>query len=140
MKTPHFGRDRTIEFQVAPMIDVVFLLVIFFLVSSHLSQQEPRVAIDLPESESGIERDSPRAATVLIHVLADEQLLWEQEPATREEIASKLKAKTSNEHAPAAANVRIRADRSASYRAVEPLLAACADAGVERVAIAVRDE
>ena len=36
-----------------PMIDVTFLLIIFFLVSSHLAQQELQVDLELPAAASG---------------------------------------------------------------------------------------
>jgi len=43
----------SLGFNMTPMIDVVFLLIIFFLVSSHLAQQETQLELDLPEATSG---------------------------------------------------------------------------------------
>ena len=37
------------------MIDVVFLLIIFFLVSSHLARQESQLPLPLPDAVSGEE-------------------------------------------------------------------------------------
>ncbi len=54
------------------MIDVTFLLIIFFLVSSHLAKQENNVPLELPETQTGIDsaldRDHP---TTTIHVTRD---------------------------------------------------------------------
>ena len=36
MQTSRLGRNRSIKFNGTPLIDVVFLLIIFFLVSSRL--------------------------------------------------------------------------------------------------------
>ncbi len=36
-----------------PMIDVTFLLIIFFLVSSHLAKQENFLKLDLPTAAAG---------------------------------------------------------------------------------------
>ena len=43
----------SVSFNMTPMIDVVFLLIIFFLVSSNLAQQEVHLEIDLPDAASG---------------------------------------------------------------------------------------
>lgn len=48
-----FGRENneeTPEFQMAPMIDVVFLLLIFFLCASHFQMEESELKANLPVS------------------------------------------------------------------------------------------
>ena len=67
-------RSRPIDFNMTPLIDVVFLLIIFFLVSSHLAQRETQQELALPTAASGrVGEDSP-TARVTIHLLADGQL------------------------------------------------------------------
>jgi biopolymer transport protein ExbD len=58
MKTLRFPRSRRLGINMTPMIDVVFLLIIFFLVSNHLVRQESSIKIDLPQAASG-EQDTP---------------------------------------------------------------------------------
>ena len=41
-------------FQMAPMVDVMFLLLIFFMVSSIYYQKEKKLEIKLPHAESGL--------------------------------------------------------------------------------------
>ena len=53
MHIPSYARSKEVGFNMTPMIDVVFLLIIFFLVSSHLAKQESQMEIDLPNTESG---------------------------------------------------------------------------------------
>ena len=55
MRLPHYPRQRAIQLNMTPLIDVVFLLIIFFLVSSHLARQETQVELDLPTASSGEE-------------------------------------------------------------------------------------
>ncbi len=50
----HTDRGR-LDVKMTPMIDIVFLLIIFFLVSSHLAKQEVQLDLDLPAAESGRE-------------------------------------------------------------------------------------
>ena len=55
MRVPLSNRRHRLEMNMTPMIDVVFLLIIFFLVSSHLQKQEAHAELDLPTAETGDE-------------------------------------------------------------------------------------
>ncbi len=59
--------DEDIQFQMAPMIDVVFLLLIFFLVATSFLNPETHLRTDLPQKEQ-IETDDPppKQFTVLV--------------------------------------------------------------------------
>ena len=60
-------RSRTIKFNITPMIDVVFLLVIFFLVTAHFAQSQEVDAVDLPVATQIAEiEDSPRRLTITV--------------------------------------------------------------------------
>ena len=52
MRVPSNLARGSLGFSMTPMIDVVFLLIIFFLVSSHLAQQEVQLDLDLPAKAS----------------------------------------------------------------------------------------
>ncbi|MCA9180756.1 MAG: biopolymer transporter ExbD, partial [Planctomycetales bacterium] len=45
MRTPKLLAAGSASINMTPMIDVVFLLIIFFLVSSHLAKQENQVEL-----------------------------------------------------------------------------------------------
>ncbi|NIL99222.1 MAG: hypothetical protein GTO62_19500, partial [Planctomycetales bacterium] len=60
MRIPLSRRRSRLEMNMTPMIDVVFLLIIFFLVSSHLARQEVQAQLDLPPARTGV--DLPPAA------------------------------------------------------------------------------
>ncbi|NCP04475.1 MAG: biopolymer transporter ExbD [Deltaproteobacteria bacterium] len=49
---------------IAPLVDVVFLLLLFFMLTSHL-MQEPAIKIKLPESKTAEAKDE-RVKTILI--------------------------------------------------------------------------
>ena len=81
MRIPSNVRQREFGFNMTPMIDIVFLLIIFFLVSSHLARQEARWQLELPEAGSGdlitadgkrqiyvnLRGDQRRGTTILVH-------------------------------------------------------------------------
>ena len=58
-----------------PMIDVVFQLIIFFLLSSHLAKQETQLALPLPAAESGRPTQPSEQPRLTVNVLADGTLL-----------------------------------------------------------------
>lgn len=137
MRPPvHAGR-RPVELNMTPMIDVVFLLIIFFLVSSHLARQETQLDLDLPAAGG----DEPAASIrprITINVLPTGQTLLGGAATPIDQIEQRLAYEQSRTGR--GVEVRIRGDRSAPYRAIEPLLVACARAGVWGVSFAVFDE
>ncbi len=136
MRIPSQARSERVGFNMTPMIDVVFLLIIFFLLSSHLARQETQLALPLPAAESAhpdAARDQPR---VTIHVLADGTLLFANRTISTDELAGRLRERVV-EHGSDLA-VRIRGDRGVPYRHVEPILVACTQVGVWNVSYAVQ--
>jgi len=49
--------DEDIQFQMAPMIDVVFLLLIFFLIATSFLNPETHIATNLPKKELRLETE-----------------------------------------------------------------------------------
>ena len=139
MRAPTTIRRSPLRFNMTPMIDVVFLLIIFFLVSSHLAQQETQVELALPISLTSVEPQATSAPRVTINVLPDGQVLLGAAAVAPDELARRLAV----ERGRAGENleVRIRGDRAVAYRFVEPILLACARSGVWNVTFAViKDE
>ncbi|MEO0529565.1 MAG: biopolymer transporter ExbD [Planctomycetota bacterium] len=127
------GCDRSAT-DLTPMIDVVFLLIIFFLVSSHLARRETRLALDLPKATTGQPDDDP-SPRLTINVAADGQLLLGALPLEPRQLAESLDEAQARQDDPL--RVRLRGDERAPYAAIEPALAACAAAGVDDISLAV---
>ena len=53
MRVPNHLESQRFGFNMTPMIDVVFLLIIFFLVSMEMNKQENRMQLDLSEGDTG---------------------------------------------------------------------------------------
>ena len=137
MRTPSRTGRPDGAANMTPMIDVVFLLIIFFLVSSHLARQESRIPLDLPIADATL--DASLAADLLtINVLADGQ--WQIAGTTidSDQLARVLAAHRVD-HGDQAA-VRIRTDRSVGYGRIEPILRAAGLAGLWNASFAVYQE
>lgn len=138
MQLPRLGRNRSIKFNVTPLIDVVFLLIIFFLVSSHLARQETQLEMTLPSAASIRADENEPAQRVTINVRSDGQILLGSDSVTNNEVRRRLQVE--RQETSADLEVRIRADRDLAYRHLEPLLLACAKADIWNVTFAVLEK
>ena len=137
MRSPAATR-HALEFNMTPMIDVTFLLIVFFITSSHLAQQEATVELNLPRASSGRDEPERPARRVTLNVLAEGRVLLGSDPVDVDTLQQKLQYEQRADRATSEPlEVRIRADRSVPYRVVEPLLLTCARSGVWNVSFAV---
>lgn len=118
-----------------PMIDVVFQLIIFFLVSSHLVKQETQVELPLPVATSGDKDVAESKARLTVNIVGDGQVLLAGRNLSADELTRQLAEKRGelgND-----LEVRIRSARNIPYARVEPVMLSCAKAGVWNVTFAV---
>lgn len=135
MKIPSRGQERGFAFNITPLIDVVFLLIIFFLVASHFIRNEIVEPVELPLASQGQdESESPSRLVVTVNARGD--MLLGATAITLDEFEQRLQILVAK-HGVGPSEVRIRADRSVTYSKVEPLLLSAARNGVTRVRFAV---
>lgn len=137
MRIPVGKHRARLEMNMTPMIDVVFLLIIFFLVSSHLAKQEVQAELNLPVAETGEEQQTARRR-VTINVVAERNhyvIRFGTRPVKTENLKQILGQE--RERADDDLEVRIRSDREIPYGVVEPILVACAQLGIWNVQFAV---
>ena len=137
MRVPSSTTTRgEVNFNMTPMIDVVFQLIIFFLLSSHLSQRENHLELPLPVATSSQEEnpndDVPR---ITINVLADGTLLLGGSPVLPSDLAIRLQERL--KQLGSGVEVRIRADRNVPSKHVDPILLACTQVGIWNISYAV---
>ncbi len=135
MKVPTNLKTGSMTFNMTPMIDVVFLLIIFFLVSSHLAKQEAQLKLPLPTAETGQKNRDEATPRLTINVLHDGTLLLAGHIVAPDQLAKRLREKM--DESGVKLQVRIRSDRATAYQFVEPILLACARVGIWDVAFAV---
>ena len=80
MRSPTQVGRGGVRWNMTPMIDVSFLLIIFFLVSSHLAQQEVQLELDLPEAASGESLTAEERRRLVFNLLGDGSLLIGGQP------------------------------------------------------------
>ena len=131
------GGDGEPEFQIAPMIDVLLVLLIFFMsiATSSVARYDPSIEVPLAP-EAGKKDDSEgelvfniawRAADRVALTTYEEQAL---DPA--DTIATLAARKKANP----AARVLIRADAATPFRHIQAIIEAAAKAGIDDVTYA----
>ncbi|MBN2021998.1 MAG: biopolymer transporter ExbD [Pirellulales bacterium] len=142
MRVPSNRSRGSLGFNMTPMIDVVFLLIIFFLVSSHLARQEAQLELDLPSASTGQTPDQSGPRRVVVNVLPEasggRRILVGGALLSADELDQLIRHESGQ--ADGRIEVRIRGDQNVPYRDVEPILLACARAGVWNVTFAVVEE
>jgi biopolymer transport protein ExbD len=135
MRVPSHLDSGEVGINMTPMIDVVFQLIIFFLVSGHLAKQEVHLELPLPTAESGQDPAAEERPRATINVLANGALLMSGKPVLVEALAARF----AEERAAAGGDleVRIRSDRAVPYEHVEPILLSAARAGIWNVTFSV---
>jgi len=117
-------KDET-KVQMAPMIDMVFLLIIFFMTASHLSAHKSK-ALDIPIADRGVvPKERPDRWTVNIE--ADGAIFSGQEPVTVETLKRLVTDRLKQEPD---LKVYLRADKRTPHKEVKAVMNAMAEAGV----------
>lgn len=122
-------------FNMTPMIDVVFLLIIFFLVASHLSDQEAQIELELPTAESAQALEDDQQNRITFHLPNADEILHAGRPISLDRLGQLIEEAKQNRGGDV--QVRIRTDRDVPYVAMTPILRACAAAGIWNVTFAV---
>lgn len=122
------------DLNLTPMIDIVFLLIIFFMVGSQFTEPESHYPIDLPTvSNAPPLTDLPDEIT--INIDTEGVVRIQEEVFTLEELEQRLKQAHDN-YADQA--VVVRGSGSGQYQPVMDVLAVCERAEISKVSLANR--
>jgi biopolymer transport protein ExbD len=125
-----------ISLDLTPLIDIVFLLVIFFLVASQTARNESNEKIELPLASQATDSQDQVTRRLVVTVTSDQSLHVGGQVVTLEQV-TRLLERARAESPAGDYEVRIRGDRRVPFRAVEPLMVACAQSGITRIGYAV---
>ncbi len=138
------ARGSGLSINLTPMIDVVFLLLIFFVLIAQASRWR-RAQVELPEPEPSAAKYVYSDDVLTITVICDEQgeLVAYQaqgEMISPEQVGILAQKLGDRKKANPQVEVNLRADRRADGKVVEALMAACAQVGIGRVNLVVASD
>jgi biopolymer transport protein ExbD len=115
------------------MIDVLFLLIIFFMVGTKFIESERQIELKLPQVKPG-EALTAAPEKKVINVYRDGQITLDRHAVTLDELTAQLTTARSQYQA---LGVMVRGDGAAAFERIAHVLTACKQAGIADLAIAV---
>jgi len=128
----HLDEQPTLN--LTPMIDIVFLLIIFFMVGTKFSELERKIGLRVPEvtnAEALTAAPEPR----VVNVYRDGKITLDRTPVTLQELTQSLAAARSQYNE---LGVLVRGDANGRFQRVAEVLNACKQADVRELGISVR--
>lgn len=127
--------DQDIPMDMSPMIDMTFLLLVFFMVASHLITVQIDRRVEPPTAKNAqVAKDA--SGRVVVNVLAD-GTVWgqgEEELPTSEAIQDYVdQARVKNEANGIPTRLNLRADKNVDTRDIKKVVQAAGEAGVSEV-------
>lgn len=119
--------ESRVSIELTPLIDMVFLLLIFFLVATTFHQEERELKIVLPQAQAA----GPISATlreVIVNVDRDGQIIVGGQVLTPDGLRDLIQQRV---QANPEQKVAVRGDRTTAYANVVQVLDICKGAGVQ---------
>ena len=128
MRLPRKQEDE-VGFQLAPMIDMTFLLLVFFMVTTKISKEQVKVDIKLPTASNAV-IPSNLADRDVISIDGDGRYFVGQKPVDRKELTDYIKERFKN-YPPLRLYVRV--DQATPGKKVKELMKIASEAGAINV-------
>jgi len=119
---------KKIGINLTPLIDVLFILIIFFTVSSTFLEQ-PGIELKLPEAESS---QSHTAQKVIVYVDNNESLFLNDDPVDIEDVAEAVEALISSQ---TDKSVVLHADEEVSHGIIIKIMDLLRKRGIYKIVI-----
>lgn len=128
--------DEGVEVQMAPLIDCVFLLLIFFLVASTLKKLDKELDVQLPQAAATIKAPAPeKLLTIGVDVLGNTYINAEQVSTTALRATVRGRAATDPTQ-----RVRLDIDRRTPFQYVVRVFDLCQLEGLTNVGIHIAED
>ena len=118
--------------QLAPLVDVLLLLLIFFLMTWNAARNENELDVKVPKASAAKEKMAP-IGDVIVNVKADGNVVVNRRNLSTAELTDLLKGLVQLNADQA---VVIRGDEAGAYKNIVNVLNICSESGVTNVAFA----
>ncbi|MGI8891599.1 MAG: ExbD/TolR family protein [Chthoniobacterales bacterium] len=129
-------RSRTVPqhpgIQLAPLVDVLLLLLIFFLLTWNAARDENELDVKVPKATTATQNTAP-VGDVIVNVKADGNVVVNRRTLSRPDLTKLLKGLVALNPNQA---IVIRGDETGAYKHIVSVLDICSEAGVTNVAFA----
>jgi len=127
-------RDEKPALNLTAMLDVMFLLIIFFMLGTRFADAERRIALRVPEVVDRGALD-PAAERKTVNVYRDGTITLDQRAVSLEQLRASLAATRGRQRS---LGVLVRGDAQGQFQQIAAVLGACKQAGISELGISVR--
>ena len=127
-------KSSDVLLELTPLIDVIFLLLIFFMVSTTFVDVNTGINIKLPESTV---QEVVKSSEIIISLSANKVIFIQNNKVTLDEFERELKKTLEEEKK---TNVIIKGDEGLDYGFVVKIMTMCKNAGATELDIATEEE
>lgn len=132
MKFRRRAKPEIFGFQIAPMVDILLVLLVFFIVTWNFAISENELDVQIPSASKSKEAQ-PYVGQVVVNVKADGSIVFNRKPISPDELLAKLEqlSKLYPDQA-----VILRGDQQVDYKHIVDVLDICRSANIWNVAFA----
>lgn len=132
MKFRQRPEPHVLGFQIAPMVDILLVLLCFFIVTWSFARKENELDVKVPSAQNAKE-SNPIVNQTVLNVKADGSVVWNRKPITLPELSGKLKELSGwfPDYA-----IIVRGDERVPFRFIAAVLDTCREANIWNVAFA----
>jgi biopolymer transport protein ExbD len=123
-------KRRNLFVNVVSLIDILAILLIFFIVSTTFRKKQPQVQINLPDSKEAETSPAPSTEPVVQRVKNSDQISLDDKPVALDQLAAAIQ---SAREAQPQRGIALQADREAPFGVVVKVLDALKQAGIQDV-------
>jgi len=126
------AKPEVFGFQIAPMVDILLVLLVFFIVTWNFSLSEKELDVKIPTATNAKTSDA-YVGQVVVNVKTDGSIVFNHQPISADELIAKLRelARLYPDQA-----VILRGDQNADYKFIVNVLDLCRQANIWNVAFA----
>ena len=119
------------QLDIAPLIDVVFLLLIFFMLTSNFVVQ-PGIRVSLPKAVSS---EVIRSENLIVTLTGQDLIFLNDQPTTIQELTPQIRQAAQDDK-----TVLLKADTNASLGRVVEIWDLCRESGIPQINIATNEK
>ena len=123
-------KRRSPAINIISLIDILVVLIIFFIATSSFKKKHPQLEINLPESKSANVAAATKTEPLVLRVKSADQLTLDEKPGALADLGRTLQA--ARQQAPDRP-IAMQADRLAPFGVVVQVLDALKQAGVKNI-------
>lgn len=135
MRFRKHAKIEPIPLQLAPMIDILFLLLIFFIITWNFARRETEIEISVPAASEGKADKQHDVGEIVINVRKTGEIVVESVVQSEPQLLSRLKLLASVYKDQA---IILRGDEKTEWQKLMNVLNICQEAGIWNVSFATR--